>query len=190
MDLQGLAAEIAKLVDYYKLDFSAAWISRKINQEADFMSKSADKDSWTISDSLFRKIEVLTKLKFEVDLFANDNNTKCTKFYSKYACPNSLGMDSLQFLWTGVVWAVPPPSIATKVLFHMQKCKVKGVLIIPEWFSLPVWPLLENDNFSPFLKAKWSYPGKLYLKCNDQRSIFNSNFKGGIRVLFYDFTED
>ena len=129
-------------------------------------------------------------MNFSVDPFANNINAKCAKFYSKFACPNTSGINGLNFSWKDeVVWAVPPVKLLSKTICHMQNCKVQGVVVFPEWKSLPIWPLLENAKFKTFLKRYWTYPGKLYLTSNDKRCIFNETFRGNLRICFFDFRQ-
>ena len=188
MNLHGHAVEIRNIANEFNIDLSTAWISRNFNELADFYSKDACRDNWEIRFSLFNKISVLSGLNFSLDPFANQSNTKCDRFYSKFHCPGSLGVNGLNFSWHNeVIWACPPPSLLSQCLNHMRICKVEGVLILPEWLSLPVWPMLSNKFFKNATVQVWNFPGKLFLKSNDPRSIFNHNFKGAIRIVQFDF---
>ena len=181
--------DILKICKSYEINLTVLWISRDLNEIADFYSKASDTDSWTTRPRFFEKVKVLSKLDFTVDVFSNSENNKCERFYSKHFCPDSLGVDSLSHSWNGeTVWACPPVKLLVPTFFHFKNCKVKGVVIMPEWVSLPVWPLFKSPSFAPFVRGIWSFPGYLFLKSNDKNCIFNEKFRGNIRVCMFDFT--
>ena len=187
--LHRYALDIFELCKTVNLDLCVIWISRDLNDDADHLSKNSDTDSWTTRPRFFEKIKTLSGLDFSLDAFANDQNAKCQKFYSLHYCPNSAGVDSLKFSWEGqVVWACPPPKLLVQTVCHFKNCKVKGVVILPEWKSLAVWPLLQSPVFARHIVRSWSFPGYLYLKSNDKKCIFNEKFRGSLKVCFFDFT--
>lgn len=57
------------------------------------------KQDWNTPDSLFNKLN--SEFKFETDLAASQENTKCPKYYS-------IQNDSLKQTWSGVCWLNPP----------------------------------------------------------------------------------
>ena len=181
--------DILDLCKRFDIQLCVVWISRDLNEIADYYSKASDTDSWTTRSRFFEKIKTLSGLNFSLDAFANVENTKVPRFYSKHHCPSSLGIDALAHSWQGeAVWACPPVKLLVQTFFHMKNCKAKGVVILPEWISLPVWPLFRSPSFAPFIRGIWSFPGYLYLKSNDKNCIFNENFRGAIRVCKFDFS--
>ena len=161
--LHRYAMDIFELCQSVNLDLCVIWISRSLNDDADHLSKNSDTDSWTTRPRFFEKIQTLTKLTFSLDAFSNNENAKCAKFYSRHYCPQSAGVDSLKFSWEGeTVWACPPPRLLVQTVCHFKNCKVKGVVIMPEWKSLTVWPLLQSSIFSSHIVRDWSFPGYLY----------------------------
>ena len=80
----------------------------------------------------------------------------------------------------------PPPSLALKTLTYFLCSKCKGVLIIPDWVSMPVMPLLNSNFFQAYVKNTWAFPGKKFLEGTS--SLFNENFKGNLRIVYLDFT--
>ena len=185
--LQSYALKIDDFVRENNITFTTAWIKRELNVEADYLSKFVDPDDWNISNELFQKIKILTKLQFTLDPFAMNYNTKCKKFYSRFMCPDTSGVDGLKFSWNNeVCWACPPPSLALKTLTHFLCSKCKGVLIIPDWVSMPVMPLLNSKVFQAYVKNTWVFPGKKFLEGTS--SLFNENFKGNLRIVYLDFT--
>ena len=181
--------DILNLCKLFKIDLIVLWIPRELNEIADFYSKASDTDCWTTRPRFFQKIQALSRLEFSIDVFSNDVNAKCAKFYSKHFCPSSLGVDALSHSWHGeTVWACPPVKLLVPTFFHFKNCKVKGVIVMPEWVSLPVWPLFKSPSFAPFVRGIWSFPGYLFLKSNDKNCIFNEHFRGALRVVMFDFT--
>ena len=187
MNLQYYAKKIDDFTRLYDINFSTAWINRELNQEADDLSKVKDPDDWSISNELFIKIKKLSNCEFSLDPFASSNNAKCTKFYSRYMCPGSYGVNGLAFPWTGeVCWLCPPPSLSLKTLIHFRSCKAKGVLVIPDWGSLPLVPLLEINDFKNYLIQTWRFPGRFFLEGKSE--LFNKDFKGALKILYFDFS--
>ena len=157
--------------------------------EADVLSKTLDTDDWSITFELFYKIQVLTKLNFTLDPFANTENSKCLKFYSNFMCPGSAGINCLNFPWTGeICWVCPPPNLACKALAHMKMSQTRGVLVLPGWVSHPVWLLINVHMYSAFCIRKWSFPGYKFLKSGSTNgSIFGDKFKGEIWIFYFNF---
>lgn len=184
--LQNYALKIDEFVRNNKINFTTAWVKRELNVEADYLSKYEDPDDWNTSSEFFTKIKILSKLRFTLDPFAMDYNTKCKKFYSRFLCPDSSGIDGLKFPWNKeVVWACPPPALALKTLVHFLCSKCKGVLIIPDWVSMPVTPLLNSEYFKTFVKNIWIFPGNKFLE--GKSKLFNKDFKGNLKVVYLDF---
>ncbi len=71
----------------------------------------------------------------------NSHITKCQKV---------VGVDAFSVDWSGDNnWLVPPIHLIPVVLNHIQVCKARGTLVLPEWPSAVFWPLLFS-NSSPF----------------------------------------
>ena len=149
--LQKLALEIYTICHKNDILLTVTWISRKLNQVADKISKSIDYDDWTIKNELFCFIERLWG-KLTIGLFADNNNKKCKRFCSRYWCPGVLKVDAFSFDWTGErCLMVPPTYLISRCIKHFlaSKSKVSGVLVVPFWPSALFWPLLV-DNFQTF----------------------------------------
>ena len=188
MNLQSIAKDIDFFVRQNNIEFSTAWIKRELNMEADELSKIKDPDDWAISMQLFNKIQVLSGFNFTLDPFAAAHNKKCKKFYSKYMCPDSSGINGLAFSWHGeVCWVCPPPSLSLKVLVHFRSSRAKGVMLFPDWGSLPLIPLLEFREFKDHIKNVWSFPGSLFLEV-PAGGNFNVQLFKAIKVVVCDFS--
>ena len=189
MHLHSWAMQIHDFCRKNNVNFHTAWVPRELNSIADEWSKFEDPDGWSVSLSLFEKAQCLMGENFTVDLFASDQNNKCEKFFSRFACIGSAGVDAFDFSWFGeVCWITPPPKLALKALNHLRDSYSKGVLLIPSWKSLSVWPVIEDVDFRPFIKGSWEFPGKLFLENSRENSIMGPRFRGAIRLIALDFT--
>ena len=83
-----------------------------------------------------------------MDLFADTNNTKERRFYSKFACPGSEGTDALQFSWDDAVpWICTPPGLIIRVVKKIAAAvRMSGVLVVPVWRTAMFWPFLCPDG--------------------------------------------
>ena len=76
--------------------------------------------------------------KFSIDLFADNNNTKCDRFCSKYCSPGCFRVDAFSFDWSGeFCYIVPPVYLIPKAIKHFltSRGRAKRVLIVPYWPS-------------------------------------------------------
>lgn len=87
--------------------------------------------------------------------FATDYNSKCTKFNSRWWCPNTSEMDAFKQFWgNDNNWLVPPPRLVCKTINKLKQDKGKGTLIIPQWKLAPFWPLLcKAEKWDFFIKG-------------------------------------
>lgn len=187
--LHQMMFDIRKFLKQNDILLTVAWINRNHNFEADYMSKVEDPDDWSISCKLFDKIKILSGFIFTIDLFANESNSKCCRFYSKYMCPKTSGVNAFNFSWKDeICYLCPPPSLGLEALLYLKFCQSKGVLIIPSWKSSPIWPVLKNEKIAKFCNNKWSFPAS-YLDFKNSRSKFAENFKGTLEIFKFDFTQ-
>ena len=186
LNLHYWALKIDEFCRFRNVKFYTSWIPRELNTEADDLSKFKDPDNWSVDRSLFEKAEILIKKRFSIDIFASDQNSQCKKFYSRFACPKSAGVNAFKFNWNGeVCWLTPPPKLALKTIQHLQDSYSEGVLIVPKWKSLHFWPM--TDKFVPFLKGSWEYPGKNFLRNELESSVMGPKFQGAIVMMYFDF---
>ena len=166
LDLQLLARVLYFFREDHNVKIVASWISRSFNIRADRISKFKDTDNWAVSNAVFSYIEAIWG-KFTCDLFADNLNTKCKKFFSKYVCPGTSGANAFKFNWRGGNnWAAPPVSLIGECLRHMKACNANGALVVPKWEASYFWPLIcKNENiFEPFVKN--------YVEFNDPDIFF------------------
>jgi hypothetical protein len=65
-------------------------------------------------------------------------------FFSRQPQPGAIGVDALRADWTRfrLPYANPPFSLILPVLTLLREQRVRAVLILPVWDSMPWWPLL------------------------------------------------
>ena len=160
--LHDIATKIYDICRKKEITLTVTWISRKLNSLSDKISKTIDYDDWTISSLLFNKI-YLKWGPFSIDLFADNKNSKCKRFCSKYWCPGTMKVDAFSFDWSNEnCLMVPPTFLIARCVKHFLACKgnVSGVLIVPFWPSATFWPFLVNEkqNFKEFIKEYLFFP--------------------------------
>jgi hypothetical protein len=166
-DLHLSSLEIFELCLKNQIRLTVDWIPREINEEADALSKVTDTDDWQIDNRIFNYVNKLHGA-FSIDLFASNLSHETKRFYSKYWCLGSEGVDAFAYNWGDEnCWAVPPPYLVPRFLDHIEKCKGKGVLVVPGWQSASFWPLLNNGTkWTPGLQLiqEYSNPTNFFIK--------------------------
>ena len=143
-DLNFLALEIHKTCLIKDIELNLFWVPREQNELADELSKVEDTEDWQVQVHIFQFLQKRYKT-FTLDPFASNLSAKTEKFFSKYWCRNSSGVDAFSYCWEDeILWLVPPPRLIARVLFHAKLSRGKGLLIVPKWQSAAYWPLLWN----------------------------------------------
>ena len=130
---------------------------------------------------------------FTIDRFANGNNTKLTRFNSKFSDSLTEGVDAFTFYWSrDNNWLVPPVSLIAHIIKHVQLCKTVGTLLVPKWISAIFWPLLVSPisgNFEKFVAdfIEYETPSRFFVKGSAENSVFKEGrFISNVLVLrFY-----
>jgi len=114
------------------------WTSREEQNAvaADSLSK-ADLGDHTIDAAAVGRLERRWGLRFTLDVFAAESNAKAKHFCSKFTESGSLG-NALDVDWAAAAqggWALvhPPTDMIGAAFSQTLTCKVKAVLIVPEW---------------------------------------------------------
>lgn len=129
------------------------WVPRSSNEQADYLSRIADKDDWFVSPHIFRLLD-LKWGPHSIDRFADEHNNLLPRFNSRLWNPSSEAMDAFTMSWSlENNWICPPPFLVPRVLKHMRSCLARGTLVIPLWRSAPFWPLVTSDglHLAPFV---------------------------------------
>ena len=153
IELQHFSESVFNLCKSNNITFNVLWVPRDFLSYADGLSKSIDYDDWETEDSFFQLLDQKWG-PFTLDCFADHANAKTKKFYSRYYCPSSSGVNAFHFTWQNdMVFLVPPVHLIPDTVRHIETYLVKGVLLVPYWPSALFYPLLfHNDS----LKAIFS----------------------------------
>ena len=144
--LQDIAITIFKICLTHNIKLLTSWVPRELNIIADHYSKIRDTDDWSIDNGTFNKISERFG-RFTIDRFADNLNTKTTRFNSKFFCPGSIGVDAFTENWVDENnWVCPPVNLIGAVFKHMKRCGAYGTIFVPVWRSAYFWPLLYPDG--------------------------------------------
>jgi hypothetical protein len=78
----------------------------------------------------------------DVDLFASNVNTKCSKYVSWFRDPDSIAVDAFTISWNNIFfYAFPPFSMILKSLRKIVEYKAEGILVVPLWPTQAWFPL-------------------------------------------------
>jgi len=137
-----LMAELRELYEQCErmdVELRVEHVSSVLNDWADRLSRENDSTDWTLSPAAFATLSEAHG-PYTVDLFASAQNTRCTRFYSRWRCPGALGINALSFDWTNEnAWANPPFHLIGAVVNHILKTDSTATLIAPEWPVQPWW---------------------------------------------------
>lgn len=140
-------------------------------QIADQGSKVSDTDNWSLDATTFQQLQ--RGWDFTVDLFANDYNAKCRKFYSNFWSVHSSGIDAFAHDWTNErAWICPPVKKIVEVIKRLRIDKLEAVLIVPEWKTADFWPMLfgrKGELLWPFKKFTQIKP---FIVSNEDVPVF------------------
>ena len=125
------------------------WVPRSYNELADFWSKFKDPADWSLCPLFFALLEERWG-PHTVDRMAAPHNALLPRFYSRFYAPGAIDIDCFSDLdWSRDVNFINPDfNMISRVIDHMKRCRAVGTLIVPEWPSMPWWPLLfpaENE---------------------------------------------
>lgn len=144
-ELHEIAIKIFDFCHRHKVTLSAHWIPREENKLADNLSRVRDWDDWAITPAFFQNLMSWLKIHVTVDLFANAVNKKVSRFYSKFWCPGTSGVDAFGQSWAAeFAYACPPPYLVTETLQKFLSDGNHLVLIAPFWPSSCFWPILSS----------------------------------------------
>lgn len=153
LHLHKIALDVYYFTKHNNILLEVEWIPRTQNEKADYLSKMIDPEDWRVKDTYFQTVSAYWG-NFTLDCFANSENRKTPRFYSKFYNPDSLGVDAFAFDWSGeFCWLAPPVSLISRVLRHVIKSSCLAVLVLPVWPSALFWPLLVEgyDSFRPIV---------------------------------------
>lgn len=191
LHLHKLAVDIFNCSKKFNVALDVEWIPRTQNEKADYMSKIIDFEDWKIKQAYFDHVATRWG-QCTIDCFANSENRKVSRFYSKWYNPGTLGVDCFSFSWAGeFCWLVPPISLIPRAIKHVLFCKCSAVLVVPVWPSSVFWPfLLSREGYFRSFVVDWWYvkDGKqVYEHGANKNCLFGSKyFNGAVAFLLLD----
>ena len=184
--LQDLAIDIYKFACSHSIDIYMEWIPRAQNERADLLSRIIDRDDWSVSISLFKYLNFLWG-PFTFDRFADSNNTKLSKFNSKFWSPGTSGVDAFSYSWEAENnWLVPPVYLIGRCLQYLQYKTVNATLIAPYWPSAVFWPMVVNADgtYKEYIsQVKRFDKARGFFIEGTVPSLFNEKFEGAVLAL-------
>ena len=123
-----------------------------------------------------------------LDQFANHENAQLPRFYSRFGCCGTEGVDAFAVPWAGDNnWLVPPIFLIPRVLNHLAAFGGRGTLFVPAWPSSPFWPLIFTNESLPLIisnVSEISMGSDVFCLGNYQGALFRSlNFRSGVIFL-------
>jgi hypothetical protein len=96
------------------------WITRDLNIVADAISNSVDYTDYSVTQNFFNKVAQDMGKTPVIDLFANDYNTKCKRYFSLTFTKNACGVDVFSYNWKlyGLGWIFVPPPMILRAINH------------------------------------------------------------------------
>jgi hypothetical protein len=192
-NLQELALSVFTNCILFDVDLSVDWVPRTANEAADELSKTPDPDDWSVQNRIFCMLSSIYG-PFTIDCFASNLTHKLPRFFSKYWCEGTYGIDAFSYSWAGeFAWLVPPPYLIAKVLSHCKLCRARGILVAPKWLSAPFWPLLKTpEDWRPGITLLYEYchPERFFCRGAYGNSVFTeARFSSNVLVLLLDFSQ-
>ena len=165
------------------INLTPEWVLRELNHDADYYSKIADTDSWSIGRKCFDFINSHFG-PFSVDRFADDRNKMLKSFHSSYYCP---GTSHVNVEWENQL-ALPPISLIGSTLRHLRICEGHGALLVPVWESSYCWPLIYPNGLRPAYFIKDILTVNPNYEGYNQNDIFSGFAPFSAIALKLDFT--
>ena len=192
LDLHKLTLDIYRLCLIFGIDLNIEWIPRSQNDQADYISRIQDFDDWEIQEHFFNYLSNLFG-PFSVDRFADYENKKCDRFNSRFWNPGCEAVDAFTQNWKNDNnYLVPPVQLIPRTIKHLEFCKGKGFLIVPEWRSAIFWPLLVNSNnqFKKGIVDVFSFKnnGNIFKKGKNNSTFGSCRMSNNVLVINLDFT--
>jgi hypothetical protein len=187
-DLQEIAMQLFHTCLNFGIQLEPEWIPREQNVWADQLSRDIDYDDWSVHDSVF----ALACMRFgtpDIDRFADNFNRKTVRFNSKHFCPGTEQVDAFAASWShDLNWLVPPIHLVHRTLKHLEYCRGRAILVIPEWPSASYWPecLLAMDK-ACIGKLRFPPGNCAFVRGSQSSSIFGPFFASPVLVLHLNF---
>lgn len=152
-NLSQLAREIWLTAHKKGLTLTAKYLQGSLNTKADRLSRLSTHYEWELNHNLFKYLERLWG-PHTIDRFATGLNTQLPTYNSRFADPDSHGIDALaQQDWAAHNNYVNPPfRLIPQVLQVVSQQRAKATLIAPCWPSQPWYQRLKQMAICPPLR--------------------------------------
>lgn len=165
-NLQEIAERVKRLICCNSIVWQIEWIPRAENELADWASRQIDFDNWSISDVAAREVQ-LEMGSCGVDMFADSDNAKCSKWVSR--CPrhgatatDAFGVEAEELWSCEFLWLVPPIHLIARVVDKLKSSRGKAILGFP-YFAWPEVLMLmqqKDKTVKNIKRVKIFPPGK------------------------------
>lgn len=178
-DLQEMAFSIFHNCISNCISLQPKWIGRHDNSTADELSRVIDYDDYGVSTEFFHFIDSMYG-PHTIDRFANEYNTKLSRYNSLFSTPCTEAVDAFSVSWHSENnWLVPPICLIPKCLNFLLACRAVGTLVVPFWPSSPFYPMLfgANASFAKFVVEVLLFksPKGIYIQGHNKETIFGSD---------------
>jgi hypothetical protein len=93
------------------------------NQLTDAYTRVFEPHSYAVTTDFYNTVLHDFRIVPNLDVFANEVNTKTERFYSITHCPHTLGVDLFLYNWSppNVCWMFPPPKLALAAILKLER---------------------------------------------------------------------
>ena len=140
-----LALDLWKFSEDIKFFMKAQHIPGVKNIQADFYSRHSHLHEYCLSNQAFADLCETIPHPLVYDLFASKLNNKLGKYVSLAQDDLAWKIDAFSFVWPSNIYLFPPIPLISRCLHKFLLDKVDfGVLITPDWPSIPMLPHIIN----------------------------------------------
>lgn len=125
--------------------FIKAYYVKSVDNKADKASRILPTETeWELADYAYTQI-IERFGSPDIDLFASNRNTKCSRFVSWFPDPKAENVDAFSLNWRDIsFYAFPPFSMVHKTLNKIILNKAEGIVVVPLWPAQPWFPLFSQ----------------------------------------------
>jgi hypothetical protein len=146
---------------------------------------------YSVTQNFFRKVAQDLGKTLDIDLFANDYNTKCKRYFSFTFTKNACGVDAFCYNWKlyGLGWIFVPPPMILRAINHLQVTESEAFVLVPQWKTSSFYPRLMYLRTTPAFKRLLVYEGKnIFRHGLDLRTYFGPDFQANVEIWHLDFS--
>ena len=135
--LHAVSRKIFILCIHNQIHLEPEWITRELNERADYLSRIIDLDDWCLNPIILNRVDKIWGPN-TIDRFADFYNKQTPRFNSRCWNPSTEAVDAFTVDWHGENnWWCPPVWLVPRVIGHAQVCRAIGTLVVPCWPSAP-----------------------------------------------------